>query len=206
MNFSDLAARTNRYLGARGEVPPACGELVEACLAEARAVQRFRYVSRIFDETPAFLRKSPYAEYFAGCPRVALCAMTLGAEIDLRIRRLMRSDPARAVVLDAAASALLEAMSDEYEERFGAARTDRFCPGYGGSPSEDVREIFALLRPEKETGIALLPSGLMVPQKSMAGIVGIGRKAERRCGDCAAKEHCTWKEEGTTCFAPEKRS
>ena len=68
----------------------------------------------------------------------------------------------------------------------------------------DVKEIFAALRPEK-IGMELLESGLMAPQKSMAGIVGIGKRAHKTCKDCMLFKSCVYRKEGTTCFRSEKR-
>ena len=51
----------------------------------------------------------------------------------------------------------------------------------------------------------LLPSGLMAPQKSMAGIVGIGKRAHKTCKDCMLFKSCVYRKEGTTCFRSENR-
>ena len=202
MNSSDLRRTACTYLGCRGEVPEELFALVDGCMEEARSLAHFRAVAREYTAPLPFLRQEPYAGFLAGCSGYALVAMTLGAEIDRRIRALSVCDPARAVVLDACASALVEAEGDAWEARFGAERTYRFCPGYGGSDVKDNLAIFAALRPER-IGMQLLDSGLMVPQKSMAGIVGIGKRKERRCGDCMLKATCTYIKEGTRCFRSE---
>lgn len=202
MNSSELRKAACSYLGFYGEPTEEMIALVDSGMEEARALAHFRAVGKVFSEPLAFLEKEPYASFLAGCSSYALVAMTLGSEVERRIRALFLSDPVRGVALDACASALVEAEGDAWEAQFGAARTYRFCPGYGGSDVRDVKEIFAALRPEK-IGMELLESGLMAPQKSMAGIVGIGKTKLRSCGACMLREKCIFLKEGTRCFRSE---
>ena len=102
-------------------------------------------------------------------------------------------------VADACASALLEAYADDAEDELGDERTYRFCPGYGGSDVEDIQYILESVKAEK-IGITRTESGLMLPQKSMAGIVGLGKKTQKSCGECILKEHCAYRKEGRVCF------
>lgn len=199
-NFSDLRARIYTYLGFRGiEGGESCDGLARSCLDELGEIVHFRYLHKIYETPPDFLRKEPYASFLQGCTAAALGVMTLGAETDARIRRYERSDMTRAVVLGACASALLEKLSDDYEEVFGTTRTYRFCPGYGGSDVRDLREIFALLRPEK-IGVTLSESCFMLPEKSMAGVVGVGKTAKKTCKDCFMRPHCVYLKEQRTCY------
>ena len=205
MNFSELYKTALSYLGFYGEPTKeaVCG--IEDGLREARLLSHFRAAGKIYAAPLPFLEKEPYRTFLAGCSSYALVAMTLGIEIERRVRALFLSDPARAVVLDACASALIEAEGDEWEEQFGEERTFRFCPGYGGSDVKDVKQIFLSLRPDK-LGIQLLASGQMVPQKSMAGVIGLGRKKERSCGACMLRGKCAFLQEGTTCYRSGKNS
>ena len=204
-NFSDLLRAARSYLGFYGELPPENEETLAECMKEAESLARFRYLWKSVTVLPDFLRAEPYASFLAGCSGAVLCVMTLGAETEMRVRRLARTDAARAVALDACASALLEHLSDEYEERFGEERTYRFCFGYGGSPVSDVGRLFRELDPSK-IGVSLLPSGLMSPQKSMAGFVGLGKRSVKQCGACILGAHCGFLAEGRTCYGSEKRS
>lgn len=203
MNFSELKKSALSYLGFYGEPTEEALALTDGAVEEALSLSHFRAAGKVFSSPLPFLQREPYHSFLAGCSQYALVAMTLGQEIERRIRALFVSDPVRAVVLDACASALVEAQGDEWEERFGEARTFRFCPGYGGSDVRDVRCIFEALRPEKTLGMQLLESGLMVPQKSMAGVVGIGKKRARSCGACMLRQTCRFLKEGTRCFRSE---
>ena len=49
-------------------------------------------------------------------------------------------------------------------------------------------------------GISFLDSGLMIPMKSMTGIVRIGGEGRKSCAGCVAREACSWRKRGTTCY------
>lgn len=202
MNFSELKPQIYSYLGFKGVGESAeTDELIDAALKELCETARFRYVSKTFTEPPEFLLKEPYLSFLHGSSGVILSVMTLGTEIDRRIKFYGRTDMVKSVVFDACASAYLEYLSDEHEKTLGDNLTYRFCPGYGGSSIKDVRYIFELLKPEKTTGVTLTETGYMLPFKSMAGIIGIGKKAEKTCADCVLLPHCTYRKEGRTCYS-----
>lgn len=202
MNSSDLRRTACTYLGCYGEPTAQMLEMVDECLAEAKKLSHFRAVGKEYTQLLPFLDKEPYQSFLAGCTEYALVAMTLGAEAERRVRALMTLDPARAVVLDACASALVEYEGDLWEERFGKDRTFRFCPGYGGTSITDNAFILEVLNASR-IGIELLPSGMMAPQKSMAGIIGLGKRTRKTCKDCMAAAGCQFRKEGLTCYRSE---
>lgn len=204
VNFSELKPAVYSYLGFHG-----VGEseqtdaMISSCLEELENIAQFNYIYKTFDAVPEFLSVPPYAEFLSGCRGVMLSVMTLGAGADMRINRLARSDMARSVVLDSCASAYLEARSDEFEASLGEVLTPRFCPGYGGSSVGDIRYIFDLLHPER-IGVTLNESCFMLPSKSMAGVIGIGKTAEKSCGGCILLEHCKYRKDGLRCYIPKE--
>lgn len=200
MNFSELKPQICSYLGFRG-VSSTCetDALIGECLGELDRLHRFRYRYERFGSLPAELCKAPYLSFFQGCTGVILSVMTLGAEVDRRIRYLSRTDMTRSVVFDACASALLERLSDDYEKTLGDNLTYRFCPGYGGSDVKDVRVIFERLKPEK-IGVSLTEGNYMVPSKSMAGIIGVGANRKKSCGGCFLLPHCEYRKAGVRCY------
>ena len=204
MNYSELRPQIYSYLGFRG-----VGEsqetdaLISSCLSELEQIAQFRYLYKAFEAVPEFLKKPPYSDFLRGCSEVILSVMTLGASVDRRINQLLRIDMSRAVVMDACASAYLEACSDDYEKGIADDLTYRFCPGYGGSSVEDLKYIFELLHPEK-IGVVLNASNFMLPSKSMAGIIGMGKKSKKSCEGCFMLPHCIYRKEGRRCFSSEK--
>lgn len=204
MNFSKLKRLIYGYLGYHGMGESAeTDRLIESCLEELKGAAQFNFLYRAFKDPPEFLLKQPYADFLSGCGGVILSVTTLGAGVDMRIKRLSRTDMARSAVFDSCASAYLEFKSDEFESTLGDNLTSRFCPGYGGSGVEDLKYIFELLNPEK-IGVTLNENFFMLPSKTMAGVIGIGKKKAKDCGDCVMIGHCGYREEGRRCFDSER--
>lgn len=200
MNYSDLHALILTYLGFHGAGNEETEALISEVLPRVEQAARFRRSEGRFTALPLFLQKEPYLSFLSGCSSVVLEAVTLGGEVDLLIRRLSKEDVYQSFVADACASALLEALADEAEEPLGKQRTYRFCPGYGGSDILDVKYILEAVRGDR-IGITMQQSGLMLPQKTMAGFVGIGKTAQKSCAGCILSEHCAYRKEGRVCYA-----
>ena len=201
MNCSELRASILTYLGFHGAEGDARTEgLTEELLPRVQELSRFRRAEGRFTALPLFLQKEPYLSFLSGCSSVVLEAVTLGGEVDLFVRRLAKEDVLKSFVADACASALLETLADEAEEVLGKQRTYRFCPGYGGSDISDVKYILEAVRGDR-IGITMQQSGLMLPQKTMAGFVGIGKTAQKSCAGCILNEHCAYRKEGRVCYA-----
>ncbi len=205
MNFSEIKPQIYNYLGFRGVAESLKTDgAIASCLEELERTAQFNCLYKAFEEAPDFLNKPPYEGFLRGTSGVILSVTTLGAGVDRLTNRLYRTDMSRAVVLDACASAYLEAKSDEYERTLGDSLTYRFCPGYGGSSVEDLKYIFEILRPEK-IGVTLSESFFMLPAKTMAGVIGIGKTVKKTCEGCFMLPHCKYREEGKRCYSSEKR-
>lgn len=205
MNSTDLEPLIYAYLGYKGVEPgERVNRLISECLAELAETDRFKYRYEVFTNVPLFLQKEPYSSFLEGCSAVMLCVCTLGAEVDRKIKYLGRADMQKSFIFDACASAYLERRADDFEASLGKDLTYRFCPGYGGSDISDIRYIFGLLKPEK-IGVTLLDSNLMLPQKTMAGVIGVGKTANKTCDNCISFSTCIYRKEGTTCYGSAKR-
>ena len=104
--------------------------------------------------------------------------MTLGGEVDKKIKLLQRTDVSKAVIYDAASSAYLEFLSDEYEKSLDENLSYRFCPGYGGSDVTDLKHVFGILKPEK-IGVTLSEAVLYSARKVYGGYNRRGRKRRK---------------------------
>ena len=205
MNYSEIRQSVYTYLGFKGVQPEdRVDRLISSCLEELEKIQQFKYSYKLFENFPEFLNRPPYMSLLTGCSAVILCVTTLGAEVDKRIKYLSKADIGKSVIFDACASALLEYYADDYEKGLGENLTYRFCPGYGGSDISDVKFIFELLKPEK-MGVSLLESNLMLPQKTMAGIIGVGKSATKSCKNCILFGQCRYLKEGARCYSLGKR-
>lgn len=206
-----------RYLGFRGGAlgPDAEAELAlcEALVlrtARPRALwRRFRLLLDGSLEGAAF---RPAGEdiraHLSGCREAVLMAATLGAEIDVLIRRTQVTEPGRALLLDACASAAIENVCDHFcadlaRELAPLYLTERFSPGYGDFPLESQQDFFRLLDMQRRLGVSLTPGNFMLPQKSVTALLGLADTPRpRRPGSCALCERfetCAFRKEGGHC-------
>jgi anti-sigma F factor antagonist len=81
----------------------------------------------------------------------------------------------------------MEIALDEYIRDRGWRHTNRFSPGYCGWHVSEQKKLFPLFPSAEPCGIRLTDSSLMLPIKSVSGVIGLGedvRKLEYTCGLC----------------------
>lgn len=130
-----------------------------------------------------------------GCSRAAIFAVTIGPMLEAEVTELMKAgDMAEAVMLDSVGGESAEGCAEYLNKlvqkeahRRGLHLTMRFSPGYGDWHLEGQRELFRALCPEK-IGITLTESCLMIPRKSITGIIGLGALNEIRTGASLCKK------------------
>lgn len=199
---NELFAAVLRYLrytpGA--VVSEAVQQQVERALAEVQELSTFKYIYAQHVEPMDFMNTPAYQDYMSGAEGYLLCATTLGVQVDRRIRRLQLIDMSCSLIVDAAASAYLECCADEFEYNLPFENLGfRFCPGYGGTSLQDNRVIAEQLN-VGQIGITFLDSNLMMPMKSMLGIVRIGGGSAKNCSRCVVRENCSYRRNGTRCY------
>lgn len=199
-NYSKYRSLVYSYLDFKGvKESKEINELIEECTKEVEENNTFLYIYQEFDYILSCLNKEPYLEFLSGCRGYYLSMTTLGPLIDQKIKYYSKTNLTKMIVLDACASAYLEYRADESEELLGDNLTYRFCPGYGGSSVNDLFPLAKILDIRK-FGVDLLDSGLMVPQKSMIGIIGIDKQIEKSCVNCINNNACKYKKEGRVCY------
>jgi hypothetical protein len=97
-------------------------------------------------------------------------------------------------IVNTLGSLIAEKCADEMErilqasiDKLGWKHTNRFSPGYCGWSLTEQHELFSLFPTPTPCGISLTDSSLMVPIKSVSGIIGVGKsvsKQEYSCGRC----------------------
>lgn len=199
---NELFAAVLRYLrytpGA--VVSEAVQQQVERALAEVQELSTFKYIYAQHVEPMDFMNTPAYQDYMSGAEGYLLCATTLGVQVDRRIRRMQLIDMSYSLIVDAAASAYLECCADEFEYNLPFENLGfRFCPGYGGTSLQDNRVIAEQLN-VGQIGITFLDSNLMMPMKSMLGIVRIGGGSAKNCSRCVVRENCSYRRNGTRCY------
>jgi len=101
------------------------------------------------------------------------------------------------LLVDLIGSELAEAIADYLHDfieaefgRFGLKVTNRFSPGYCNWLVSEQHKLFSLL-PANSCGIQLTASSLMIPIKSVSGIIGAGSHMKRvayKCNVCNDKK------------------
>ena len=142
------------------------------------------------------IKSKPVARLMRGCVKTVIFAATVGPAAEDEAARIMNENPAEAVMLDSAAGEATEGAVvylhksiQLHSHRANLHLTPRFSPGYGDWPLEAQRDIFACLKPER-IGITLNEACMMIPRKSVSGIIGLGpipgiRTGASPCKECA---------------------
>jgi hypothetical protein len=133
---------------------------------------------------------------------VALFLCTAGEKIGEVSRQLIgEKDFLRGYIYDVAGSEIVEAAADIMQKKImenmqeeGMLITNRFSPGYCGWNVSEQHKLFQLI-PDNFCGIRLTESALMVPIKSISGIIGIGRNVKFNPYTCSLcdYENCIYR-------------
>ena len=129
---------------------------------------------------------------------VALFVSTAGPLLEQWSRQLMADgDMMKGFLVDAVGSEVADRASEWLEKHLaehvdprGWAVTNRYSPGYCDWPVTDQQKLFSFL-PPLFCGISLTPSSLMIPIKSLSGIIGLGPDVQRgayQCSICDLKD------------------
>lgn len=133
-----------------------------------------------------------------------LFVCTAGIEFQEFQERLMaEGDMVRVFVADAIGSCIAEACADRMEQvlqnsidKLQWKRTNRFSPGYCGWHVSEQQMLFPIMGTDanildternEPCGVRLTDSSLMIPIKSVSGVIGLGpdvRYHEYTCGFC----------------------
>ena len=159
-------------------------------------------------ENGLVLEGKDLSEHLEGCEYAALFAATVGADVDMLIRRLQITDMAKSVMTDALASAAAEQAADLAEEKIrkslpGKFLTWRYSPGYGDLPLTVQPKLLNVLNAGKTAGIVLQKENMMSPMKSVTAVIGISEKPVEKkrmgCAECRSFEGCSLRRKGLHC-------
>lgn len=204
-----------RYLGYRDALPDEeVRNKTEECLAllerelEPREIHRTFPLHKEDEDTVCIetmrVHSRSLASHLRDCREVCLMAATIGLGPDrLAARASAEKIMSRAVIFDAAGSALIEAWCDEVCSRIasevssrGLFLRPRFSPGYGDFSLSHQTDLFRILNVHKSIGTALTESLLMIPSKSVTAVIGLSDTdagcASGGCENCARSEGCAY--------------
>ena len=209
-----------------GECPPHVFESIDQVLEQAGELCRIRGGYRLVDGLERFEDGIHYrigeVEFALGkiisvqlrkASSAALFVCTIGAGLENWSSELMRDgDYVKGFVADMIASETVELAMDQIQNELekeqqtqGRRITNRYSPGYCGWHVSEQHKLFSLL-PPGFCGISLKPSSLMMPIKSVSGIIGIGaevHKVDYTCRFCDMKD-CVYRRRKVKAL-PEKK-
>ena len=183
--------------------------LVESSFAELDQIAGKRIIYRIFDvsfkETDRLqigklnIISKNLGKNLAGCQSAVILGATLGAGVDMLLRKYTLTDMARVVTLQACAAAMLEEYLDECQQSIGKELEKdrlylrpRFRPGYGDFPIEHQEMILRMLDTAKTIGLTMTDSSMLTPTKSVTAVIGVSRSKEpchmKGCEACEKKD------------------
>jgi len=201
-----------KFMGYEGSSPPEpIPELIEDVLLKVETYCDIQGGYRIFEtisrdkrnhlitiENVTFHIKPIISNLIRKAEKAALFVCTAGPGVGDWSKELMSGgDLMKGYVVDVIGSEIVEKAMDQIQEslaldmkELGLGITDRYSPGYCDWQVSEQQKLFSFF-PENYCGIKLSKTSLMYPIKSVSGIIGIGKKAERKgytCDFCHIKD------------------
>jgi hypothetical protein len=141
--------------------------------------------ARVFIEGSVTFRSNVIARLLKQCQKVAVFVVTIGSRFGDVVRQLSEDGlMVQATVLDVIGSDAAETLANVVQDIIGkqaAAEglgiSQRFSPGYCDWRVSQQKMVFRAMNGDT-AGVRLTDGCLMVPQKSISGIIGIGPRNE----------------------------
>ena len=117
---------------------------------------------------------------------------TAGRELSEKSQKLFnQGDEIKGYTMDVMLNLYLEKALDRFQEKLsemvqnsGMRITNRYSPGYCEWDISEQRKLFSLF-PDDGHGVTLSPSCLMIPVKSVSGLIGIGKNVRYNPYTCS---------------------
>ncbi len=175
--------------------------MTPASIRSVLTVRDFHHESIVLAEGGVF--EGPLASRaLAGSREVSAAVCTVGPALEARVKLLFPEDPVRAMALDGAGTEALRQVSRfvvkgirEEATSKGWGSGMRAQPGQEGWSIRQQHVLFDLV-PAGRIGVHLTDSALMIPQKSVSLVIGMGpdmRPDGVACDYCSKRERCPWR-------------
>jgi len=178
----------------------------EECLETAKKLARPKVISSI-KSSDILKELSPgkkISAYIKGADRVCIFVATIGGRLETEASRLMGSgDHLRGYLLDRIGSFAVENTAEDFENSLrvkhaakNASVSNRFSPGYCEWPTKEQKNLDKIVG-FKKAGIKLTSNLMMIPKKSISGIMAIApakvfSKKRSQCSICDMKD-CSYR-------------
>jgi len=199
---------------------------IKQCIKKTRKIINPRFIFREYKIKKSQIYDSKSEVYLEGanltlksddiynllleCDECILMSATLGLEIEREIRKLTYTDLTNGIIIDACATTAIEEVCDIVQDNIAKKLlkedkyiTYRYSPGYGDLPIEKNVDINNLLNSQREIGLTVTNSGIMIPRKSVVALIGVSYKGvtntKKSCENCNNRHNCDYKKEGNSC-------
>lgn len=211
-----------RYLGyKRGIIYDEIWSLINKSIEEIKNYINYRYTYKIFDikidnsevkiiGSTLVFKGRDIAEHLKDSKMCAVLAVTLGSEIETKIKYYEKVNLTKALILDACASTAIEWICEEVQSLikeeakiYGLGITYRYSPGYGDFPIDIQSKILNVLETQKNIGLTVTEENILIPRKSITAIIGFQDKNivsnHPGCRKCNNSRRCEFKRGGSYC-------
>lgn len=212
-----------RYLEYKGQdIDNNLIEIIEECRNITKDRINPRYTFRVYsikqkykgiielEGTNLILESNDLYEILKDCNECILMAATLGINIEKDIKKYSCTELTKGIIIDSCATTAIEEVCDRVQNEIennilknGQYLTFRYSPGYGDLSIEKNTEILNILNGQKEIGLTITNSGIMIPRKLVIAIIGItDKKVEQdktSCSTCKNKSKCKFKKGVNDC-------
>lgn len=211
-----------RYLGYRGQVlDDITNKLINESIKEIGDLIEEKYVYRVLDinrnkgelwikDTNLKLLGKDIKKHLANSNSLVLKAVTLGHNIDKTIRYYEKTSMAKAMIIDACASAAIEEICNRVNYELGEKvykvnkkLTSRYSPGYGDLPIDMQKGLLDILETKKSIGLSVTSHNILIPRKSVTAIMGIVdanyKQEEIDCLNCDKYDSCNYRKGDVRC-------
>ena len=183
-----------RYLGYGNnyKTPTRISSLIDSYIEHAHNLFRPSYTysiidikwiqgSLVFVNNLIIFESQELVRLLEHCHKVAVLIATIGIPLEEKVRQMSEDGRIlQAAVLDAIGSSAVEGLVDLVYSRINEEASDiglsisrRFSPGYCDWDLKQQKELFEAVD-GNAVEVRLTDQGLMIPQKSISGIIGIG--------------------------------
>lgn len=195
-----------RYLGyGKHAIDERTLQLVEDSFQELEHIVNTKFIYRIFEITfldvdvltigNMKIKSKNLSKNLKGCSQAVVFGATLGARVDMLMKRYSLTNMAKTVVLQACAAAMLEEYCDEEQNKIAEELgkdhmylRPRFSPGYGDYSILHQEDILRMLDTAKMIGLTMTESYMLTPTKSVTAVIGISKTKEpchiKGCEEC----------------------
>ncbi len=194
-----------RYMGDATSRDVRVIQLAESAIQTVRGLMRCKCVYMLVDFPNVMnntvdlnvckVQSVSLSRYMQSCESVCVFAATIGIEFDRAQARANLLAPSKALALQAAGAAAIEAYCDHlcnevflvHAQKNGLSLKNRFSAGYGDLPLEVQKQIMTALDCQRKIGLTLTDGYMMVPTKSVTAFVGMSKEkscAKNKCMSC----------------------